>query len=73
LRFTKKITNDNWVLQIVKEGYMLEFIEKIPHTGIRKTNVSERVKNSLLPSHDTSGKWHNQWTKISIYFVVLPV
>ena len=44
----KKITNDNWVLQIVKEGYKLEFIEKIPHTGIRKTNVSEKELTTLL-------------------------
>lgn len=46
-KFGKK-TNDNWILQIVKEGYKLEFIEKIPHTGIRKTNVSAKELKTLL-------------------------
>lgn len=44
----EKITNGNWVLQIVKEGYKLEFIEKIPHTGIRQTNVSAKELKTLL-------------------------
>jgi hypothetical protein len=43
-----KKTNDNWVLQIVKEGYKLEFIEKIPHTGMRKTNVSAKELKTLM-------------------------
>ena len=44
----EKIINDNWVLQIVKKGYKLEFIERIPHTGIRKTNVSAKELKTLL-------------------------
>ena len=44
----EKITNDVWVLKIIKEGYKLEFLQKIPQTGIRKTNVCAKDLTVLL-------------------------
>lgn len=33
----KKLTDDNWVLSIIKEGYKLEFQAKPPKTGVKQT------------------------------------
>ena len=33
----KKITDDQWVLSVIEEGYKLEFIQKPPQTGIKQT------------------------------------
>ena len=35
----KKITDDQWVLSVIEEGYKLEFIQKPPQTGIKQTSV----------------------------------
>jgi hypothetical protein len=42
------ITDDQWVLSIIQEGYKLEFIEKPPQSGIRKTLVSLKDTQILL-------------------------
>lgn len=36
----EKITNDQWVLSIIKEGYKLEFLQKPKFQGIRETKVN---------------------------------
>ena len=36
----EKITTDKWVLDVVKHGYKLEFIQKPPFLGIKPTNVA---------------------------------
>jgi hypothetical protein len=41
-------TDDQWVLSIIQEGYKLEFIEKPPQSGIRKTLVSLKDTQILL-------------------------
>jgi hypothetical protein len=43
-----KITDDQWVLSIIQEGYKLEFIEKPPQSKIRKTLVSLKDTKILL-------------------------
>jgi hypothetical protein len=43
-----KITDDQWVLSIIQEGYKLEFIEKPPQSRIRKTLVSLKDTQILL-------------------------
>lgn len=47
----EKITDDKWVLQTLKEGLKLEFLNSPFQTGVRKTNVSslilEEVKKLL--------------------------
>lgn len=35
----EKITDDQWVLSVIKEGYKIEFNQIPPKTGIKKTNV----------------------------------
>ena len=35
----KKITDDQWVLSVIEEGYKLEFIQKPPQTAIKQTLV----------------------------------
>ena len=47
-----KITNDSWVLKIIKEGYKLEFSGKIPQAGIKKTNVPAKDLPILLTEID---------------------
>ena len=42
----EKITQENWVLSIIKEGYKLEFIQKPPFQGIKSTLVN--TKNLVL-------------------------
>ena len=44
----EKITNDNWVITIVREGYKLEFLKQIPKTGIIQTNVSVRNTQIIM-------------------------
>ena len=36
----QKITQDRWVLSVMKEGLKLEFISKPPFSGVRQTNAS---------------------------------
>ena len=52
----KKITNDQWILSVIEEGYKLDFLEKPPHLGIKQTSLSfentniirEEVENLLF-------------------------
>lgn len=36
------ITNDQWVLSVLKQGYKLEFQQIPPFTGIRQTHANAR-------------------------------
>ena len=38
----EQITQDQWVLSIIKDGYKLEFLQKPPFQGIKKTVVSTK-------------------------------
>ncbi|MCG7876485.1 MAG: reverse transcriptase domain-containing protein [Candidatus Thiodiazotropha endolucinida] len=38
----KKITDDQWVLSVIEEGYKLEFVQKPPQSGIRETSVPRK-------------------------------
>ena len=38
----EQITRDQWVLNIIKEGYKLEFIQKPPFSGIKETKVRKK-------------------------------
>ena len=42
------ITQDNWVLSIIKEGYKLEFLQKPPFLGVKKTVIPHAQKHCLL-------------------------
>ena len=42
----KQITNDQWVLSIIKEGYKLEFVQIPQNTGIKITTVP--AKNQII-------------------------
>ena len=35
----ESITSDRWVLELIREGYKLEFIQKTPFRGIKETVV----------------------------------
>lgn len=53
IRHWEKITNDQWVLSILKNGYKLEFL-KIPlFQGIRKTKISPENVDILKNEVDT--------------------
>ena len=43
----KKITNDQWVLSVIEEGYKLEFSGHPPQTGIKQTSVQRENLNIL--------------------------
>jgi hypothetical protein len=43
----QKITNDQWVLDIIQNGYKLEFIKKPPFLGIKHTKVNSRVSDLI--------------------------
>ena len=43
----KKITNDQWVLSVIEEGYKLEFSCHPPQTGIKQTSVQRENLNIL--------------------------
>ena len=38
----KKITNDKWVLSVIKDSLKLEFLSKPPFTGVRQTKVNAK-------------------------------
>ena len=38
----KKITDDQWVLSLIEEGYKLEFIQKPPQSGMKETIVPRK-------------------------------
>lgn len=38
----ERITSDQWVLSVIKEGYKLEFLQKPQFGGIRNTNVPQK-------------------------------
>ena len=46
----EKITSDKWVLEVIREGYKLEFLEKPPFLGIKPTNVPQ--KDQILISEE---------------------
>jgi hypothetical protein len=35
----EKITDDQWIISIMKEGYKLEFLKKLLGSGIKETSV----------------------------------
>lgn len=37
-----KITQDKWVLSVMREGYQLDFLEKFPFIGVKETKVSAK-------------------------------
>lgn len=43
----QNITDDKWVLSVIKEGFKFNFIKKPPHSGIKVTSVSA-AKQSIL-------------------------
>ena len=43
----KKITNDQWVLSVIEEGYKLEFSGHPPQTGIKQNSVQRENLNIL--------------------------
>ena len=36
----KKITDDEWVLSVVQEGYKLEFVKKPLFSGVKETKIA---------------------------------
>ena len=42
LKKWEQITDDQWVLSVIKEGYKLEFLEIPKNTGIKYTCVSAK-------------------------------
>ena len=42
-----KITSDKWVLDTIKTGYKLEFLEKPPFQGVKATNVPLENQNVI--------------------------
>lgn len=44
----EQITDDKWVLSVIKKGYKLEFVKIPPNTGIRQTRVSAKHTIILL-------------------------
>jgi hypothetical protein len=38
----EKITDDQWIISIMKEGYKLEFLKKPLGSGIKETSVSSK-------------------------------
>lgn len=49
----EKITDDQWVLSVIAEGYKLEFLEMPFWTGIRKTSVSLKDSDILIQEINT--------------------
>ena len=45
-----KITNDQWVLSLIKHGYKLEFLKIHAETGVRQTHDS--AKHTIILNHD---------------------
>ena len=41
-KLEKKITDDQWVLSLIEEGYKLEFIQKPPQSGMKETIVPRK-------------------------------
>ena len=48
----EKITQDQWVLSVLREGLKLDFLSKPPFTGVRQTNVSAQHVYILLQEVD---------------------
>ena len=48
LKEWKLITQHNWVLLVLKEGYKLEFVQKPKFLGVKKTYVSHVPLKVLL-------------------------
>lgn len=44
----EKITNDQWILSVLKQGYKLEFQNFPPSTGIRQTRANAKNTHILL-------------------------
>ena len=44
----KQITDDQWVLSVIEEGYKLEFIKNPPQSGIKETLVLSKYLNILI-------------------------
>jgi len=43
----EQITQDQWILSIIREGYKLEFLQKPPFLGIKETVVSAKNINII--------------------------
>lgn len=43
----KKITQEKWVLSVIKEGYKLEFLQKPPFQGIKSTQTNKKNADLL--------------------------
>jgi len=47
LKEWEQITQDQWILSIIREGYKLEFLQKPPFLGIKETVVSAKNINII--------------------------
>ena len=47
LKEWEQITQDRWILSIIREGYKLEFLQKPPFLGIKETVVSAKNINII--------------------------
>lgn len=53
LKEWEKITTDKWVLEVIREGYKLEFLEKPPFLGVKPTRVPEKNQKLIKAEIDS--------------------